>query len=57
MEGARLRRLPLPAGGLHARGLPEAERLVAETLLVIDWNERYTDEHVELIAERIRNRP
>ncbi|MEU6731433.1 DegT/DnrJ/EryC1/StrS family aminotransferase, partial [Nonomuraea wenchangensis] len=30
---------------------PRAERMVAETLLVIDWNEHYTGAHVELIAE------
>ncbi|MCG5214166.1 DegT/DnrJ/EryC1/StrS aminotransferase family protein [Streptosporangium soli] len=32
---------------------PEAERLVDRTLLVIDWNENYTDEHVRLIAEAL----
>ncbi|MEU4327270.1 DegT/DnrJ/EryC1/StrS family aminotransferase [Nonomuraea dietziae] len=46
-----------PLEGYTSAACPEAERLVAETLLVIDWNEHYTDEHVELIAERIRNRP
>ncbi|MEU4696102.1 DegT/DnrJ/EryC1/StrS family aminotransferase [Nonomuraea dietziae] len=46
-----------PLEGYTPAACPEAERLVAETLLVIDWNEHYTDEHVELIAERIRNRP
>lgn len=29
---------------------PEAERLVAENLLVIDWNEHYTDEHADAVA-------
>jgi len=33
---------------------PEAERLVSETLLVIDWNENYTDEHIDAIAREIR---
>ncbi|MEU4544540.1 DegT/DnrJ/EryC1/StrS family aminotransferase [Nonomuraea dietziae] len=46
-----------PLEGHTPAACPEAERLVAETLLVIDWNEHYTDEHVELVAERIRNRP
>ncbi|MEV4160332.1 DegT/DnrJ/EryC1/StrS family aminotransferase [Nonomuraea dietziae] len=46
-----------PLEGYTPAACPEAERLVGETLLVIDWNEHYTDEHVELIAERIRNRP
>ncbi|GAA2360122.1 hypothetical protein GCM10010404_11820 [Nonomuraea africana] len=46
-----------PLEGYAPASCPEAERLVAETLLVIDWNEHYTDEHVEFVAERIRNRP
>ncbi|MGH3655094.1 MAG: DegT/DnrJ/EryC1/StrS family aminotransferase [Micromonosporaceae bacterium] len=33
---------------------PVAERLIAETLLVIDWNERYTDAHVAEIAGAVR---
>lgn len=33
---------------------PRAERLIAETLVVIDWNERYTDAHVDQIARAVR---
>jgi len=33
---------------------PVAERLLTETLLVIDWNERYTDDHVDDIARAVR---
>ncbi|WP_117213911.1 DegT/DnrJ/EryC1/StrS family aminotransferase [Allorhizocola rhizosphaerae] len=33
---------------------PVAERLVRDTLVVIDWNERYTDEHVDTIATALR---
>jgi hypothetical protein len=33
---------------------PRAERLIAETLVVIDWNERYTDAHVDRIAGAVR---
>lgn len=33
---------------------PVAERLIDSTLLVIDWNERYTDEHVDEIARAVR---
>ncbi|GII92436.1 DegT/DnrJ/EryC1/StrS family aminotransferase [Sinosporangium siamense] len=29
---------------------PEAERMVAETLLIVDWNENYTDDHVSTVA-------
>ncbi|WP_344473130.1 DegT/DnrJ/EryC1/StrS family aminotransferase [Nonomuraea monospora] len=32
---------------------PEAERLVATTLLTIDWNEHYTSEHVKVITEAV----
>ncbi|WP_187414255.1 DegT/DnrJ/EryC1/StrS family aminotransferase [Nonomuraea sp. PA05] len=32
---------------------PEAERLVATTLLIIDWNEHYTSEHVKVITEAV----
>ncbi len=46
---------PYPLEGYAPDACPEAERLVAETLLVIDWNEHYTDEHVELVAERVRD--
>ncbi|WP_232661289.1 DegT/DnrJ/EryC1/StrS family aminotransferase [Pseudonocardia sp. TRM90224] len=34
---------------------PRAEELVERTLLVIDWNENYTDEHVALIAKELRS--
>lgn len=34
--------------------LPAAERLVRQTLLVIDWNERYTEAHVDEIARAVR---
>ncbi|MEU7900852.1 DegT/DnrJ/EryC1/StrS family aminotransferase [Nonomuraea sp. NPDC049152] len=44
-----------PLEGYAPNACPEAERLVAETLLVIDWNEHYTDEHVQLVAERVRD--
>ncbi|MFE3449372.1 DegT/DnrJ/EryC1/StrS family aminotransferase [Nonomuraea sp. NPDC059194] len=44
---------PYPLEGYAPKACPEAERLVAETLLVIDWNEHYTDEHVALVAERV----
>ncbi len=43
-------RFPLDAAAGPTLPCPEAERLVARTLLVIDWNEHYTDEHVALIA-------
>ncbi|MFI7215330.1 DegT/DnrJ/EryC1/StrS family aminotransferase [Micromonospora maritima] len=33
---------------------PVAERLIDQTLLVIDWNERYTDDHVDEIARAVR---
>ncbi len=33
---------------------PVAERLVRETLVVIDWNERYTEAHVDAIAAAVR---
>lgn len=33
---------------------PAAERLIKETLVVIDWNERYTDAHVDEIATTLR---
>ncbi|MGW4470420.1 DegT/DnrJ/EryC1/StrS family aminotransferase [Nonomuraea sp. NPDC004354] len=44
-----------PLAGYVPNACPEAERLVAETLLVIDWNEHYTDEHVDAVAERVRS--
>ncbi|MFF0770769.1 DegT/DnrJ/EryC1/StrS family aminotransferase [Nonomuraea wenchangensis] len=34
---------------------PEAERLVAATLLTVEWNEHYTSEHVKVIAEAVAN--
>ena len=34
--------------------LPEAERLIKQTLVVINWNERYTDAHVDEIATAVR---
>ncbi|WP_231933450.1 hypothetical protein [Micromonospora coxensis] len=43
-------RLPTYGPGL----CPVAERLVDSTLLVIDWNERYTDAHVDEIAHAVR---
>ncbi|MET7464728.1 DegT/DnrJ/EryC1/StrS family aminotransferase [Nonomuraea sp. NPDC005501] len=49
-----------PLEGYTPAGCPEAERLVADTLLVIDWNEHYTGEHVEVVAReiaRLRGRP
>ncbi|MEH1015467.1 DegT/DnrJ/EryC1/StrS family aminotransferase [Micromonospora sp. CPCC 206060] len=42
----------LPRYGWGTR--PNAERLVTQTLLVIQWNERYTDEHVDRIAAAVR---
>lgn len=42
----------VPAYGWGA--CPVAERLVAQTLVVIDWNERYTDGHVDEIARAVR---
>lgn len=42
-----------PLAGYSPAACPEAERLVAETLVVIDWNERYTTEHVEAVAREI----
>ncbi|MFI7440067.1 DegT/DnrJ/EryC1/StrS family aminotransferase [Nonomuraea indica] len=42
-----------PLEGYRPAACPEAERLVAETLVIIDWNERYTTEHVEAVAREI----
>ncbi|WP_327091099.1 DegT/DnrJ/EryC1/StrS family aminotransferase [Nonomuraea sp. NBC_01738] len=39
-----------PLEGYRPQACPEAERLVSDTLLVIDWNEHYTDEHVDAVA-------
>ncbi|GIH19733.1 DegT/DnrJ/EryC1/StrS family aminotransferase [Rugosimonospora africana] len=45
-------RYPLTSG--YGPGLcPVAEELVANGLVVIDWNERYTDRHVDAIAAAI----
>jgi len=33
---------------------PNAERLIKDSLVVIDWNENYTDEHVDRIADALR---
>lgn len=39
----------------YGRGTcPAAERMIDETLVVIDWNEKYTDAHVDAIATAIR---
>jgi perosamine synthetase len=35
---------------------PEAERMVEDTLLILDWNENYTDEHVAAVAGAVRAR-
>lgn len=32
---------------------PVAEELIDRTLVVVDWNERYTDEHVDVIARAV----
>lgn len=38
----------------YGRGTcPNAERLIDATLVVVDWNERYTDEHVDVIARAV----
>lgn len=42
-----------PLDGYEPNPCPRAETLVDRTLLVIDWNEHYTREHVELIAAAI----
>ncbi|MEV0389096.1 DegT/DnrJ/EryC1/StrS family aminotransferase [Nonomuraea sp. NPDC050643] len=46
-----------PLDGYRPAACPEAERLVESTLLVIDWNEHYTPEHVAAIADAVRSRP
>ncbi|NUR72569.1 MAG: DegT/DnrJ/EryC1/StrS family aminotransferase [Hamadaea sp.] len=39
----------------YGRGTcPVAERMIDETLIVIDWNENYTDDHVDTIADALR---
>jgi dTDP-4-amino-4,6-dideoxygalactose transaminase len=42
-----------PLHGYVPNPCPEAERLVAETLLIIDWNENYTTEHADAVAREI----
>jgi perosamine synthetase len=45
-----------PLTSQYGPGLcPVAERLVADQLVVLDWNERYTDSHVDAIASAIRD--
>ena len=34
---------------------PQAERMIGQTLVVVDWNERYTERHVDAIAEAVRS--
>lgn len=53
-------RFPLavpPADRLPAYGWgtqPEAERLITDTLVVVDWNENYDLRHIDRIAEAVR---
>ncbi|MDP4504442.1 DegT/DnrJ/EryC1/StrS family aminotransferase [Nonomuraea turcica] len=46
-----------PLEGYRPAPCPEAERLVGSTLLIIDWNEHYTSEHVSVIADAIASYP
>ncbi|MEV4178750.1 DegT/DnrJ/EryC1/StrS family aminotransferase [Nonomuraea sp. NPDC049709] len=46
-----------PLEGYRPAGCPVAERLVDSTLVVIDWNEHYTSEHVAAIADSVRRYP
>ncbi|MEV0828907.1 DegT/DnrJ/EryC1/StrS family aminotransferase [Nonomuraea rubra] len=46
-----------PLEGYRPAPCPEAERLVAATLLIVDWNEHYTSEHVKAVAEAIAGYP
>ncbi|NUT39137.1 MAG: DegT/DnrJ/EryC1/StrS family aminotransferase [Thermoactinospora sp.] len=46
-----------PLEGYEPRPCPVAEELVGRTLLVIEWNEHYTPEHVAWIAKVIRTGP
>ncbi|WP_327582829.1 DegT/DnrJ/EryC1/StrS family aminotransferase [Nonomuraea sp. NBC_00507] len=46
-----------PLEGYRPAPCPEAERLVGSTLLIIDWNEHYTSEHVKVIADAIASYP
>lgn len=43
-------RLPVYGWGTQ----PEAERLITDTLVVVDWNENYTTDHVDRIAAALR---
>ncbi|MGW0806478.1 DegT/DnrJ/EryC1/StrS family aminotransferase [Nonomuraea sp. NPDC002799] len=43
-----------PLDGYRPRSCPQAELLVDRTLLVIDWNENYTTEHADLVAQEVR---
>ncbi|GAA0912963.1 DegT/DnrJ/EryC1/StrS family aminotransferase [Nonomuraea longicatena] len=43
-----------PLEGYVPAPCPEAERMVDDTLLILDWNENYTDEHVEVVAGAVR---
>ncbi|MGN9782690.1 DegT/DnrJ/EryC1/StrS family aminotransferase [Nonomuraea sp. ZG12] len=42
-----------PLEGYAPRSCPEAERMVAGTLLIIDWNENYTPDHADLVAREL----
>lgn len=42
-----------PLDGYEPNPCPQAEALVDRTLLVIDWNENYTSEHVDLIIQEM----
>ncbi|MFI6595409.1 DegT/DnrJ/EryC1/StrS family aminotransferase [Nonomuraea sp. NPDC050536] len=48
-DGPIYGRSPYPLTG-PMPACPQAERMVAETLLVIDWNEHYTAEHVAAVV-------
>lgn len=43
-----------PLEGYTPGACPEAERLVDSALLVLDWNENYTGEHVRAVAAELR---
>ncbi|MFG1954031.1 hypothetical protein [Micromonospora sp. NPDC048830] len=48
-------RLPLTVPPTYGPGaFPTAERMVDQTLPVIDWSERHTDEHVEEVSRAVR---
>ncbi|MFC0532435.1 DegT/DnrJ/EryC1/StrS family aminotransferase [Phytohabitans kaempferiae] len=46
-------RFPLDAGHAPA-ACPRADQLVGRTLVVLDWNEAYTEEHVTAVVAAIR---